>query len=104
MDREAFNEFAWRDFIFFAWGQEDAHAAFRGATGRPQRSKTNSPIDLLIDRAVGGSEDDTYMSEFVDWVTKNHWGETFAPDKWKGTRSVATEFDNEVVSIKKASP
>ncbi len=83
MDREAFNEIAWRDFVMFAWSQPEAHAAFRGATKRPQRSKTNSPLDALIDKAVGGSEDDAYMAEFVDWITKNHWGENYAPEKWK---------------------
>lgn len=77
MDRETFNEIAWRDFLMFAWGQDDAHAAFRGATGRPQRSRTGSPLDRLIDKAVCGSEDDAYMTEFVDWVTKTHW------EKWK---------------------
>lgn len=80
------NEVAWMAFIHFAWGQADAHAAFRGATGRPQRSKTNSPLDVLIDKAVGGQEDDTYMKEFVDWVTKHHWGEKYAPSKWKARK------------------
>ena len=65
----AFNELAWRDFVMFAWSQDDAHAAFRGATNRPQRSKTNSLLDSLIDKAVGGAEDDKYMEEFVQWVT-----------------------------------
>lgn len=83
MDQDAFNEMAWRDFVLFAWSQDDAHAAFRGATNRPQRSKAGSPLDLLIDKAVGGAEDDQYMQEFVDWVTKNHWGENYAPEKWK---------------------
>lgn len=87
MAEDILNEIAWRDFILFAWGQEDAHAAFRGATRRPQRTRTNSPLDVLIDRAVGGSEDDTYMTEFVDWVTVNHWGENYAPEKWKKLRA-----------------
>ena len=83
MDRDALNECAWRDFIMFAWGQEEAHAAFRGATRRPQRTKGRGPLDILIDNAVGGAEDEAYMTEFVDWVTKNHWGENDAPEKWK---------------------
>ncbi len=82
MTAETLNDIAWRDFVMFAWSQDKAHAAFRGATGRPQRSRTNSPLDLLIDKAVGGSEDDKYMQEFVDWVTRTHWGENFAPKKW----------------------
>lgn len=86
MTQDEFNEMAWRDFMLFCWSQEGAHAAFRGATGRPQRSKTNSPLDLLIDKAVGGAEDDKYMEEFLDWATKNHWGENFAPEKWKKLR------------------
>ena len=86
MTQDEFNEMAWRDFIFFSWSQEDAHAAFRGATGRPQRSRTVSPLDLMIDKAVGASEDDKYMTEFVDWVTKNHWGENYVPEKWKSSR------------------
>lgn len=81
--QEAFNEIAWCDFIMFAWLQEEAHAAFRGATGRPQRSKTGSPLDLLIDRTVGGAEDDRYMEDFVHWVTEKHWGKNFAPKKWR---------------------
>jgi hypothetical protein len=81
--RAMLNEIAWRDFITFAWEQEDAHAAFRGATGRPQKSRTRSPLDALIDKAVGGQEDETYITEFVDWVTLNHWGENYAPEKWK---------------------
>lgn len=90
MDREEFNEIAWRDFILFSWGQDDAHAAFRGATGRPQRASSRTgrtPLDALIDKAVGGSEDDAYMVEFIDWVTRNHWGENYAPEKWRKLRS-----------------
>ena len=84
MTQDEFNEIAWRDFIFFSWSQEGAHAAFRGATGRPQRSKRGcSPLDAMINNAVGGAEDDKYMEEFVHWVTKNHWGENYAPEKWK---------------------
>lgn len=83
MEQGDLNEMAWRDFILFAWGQSEAHAAFRGATGRPQRSKTGSPLDLMIDRAVGGAEDDRYMAEFIDWVTKAHWGDNYAPEKWR---------------------
>lgn len=83
MTAEAFKEIAWRDFILFAWSQEDAHTAFRGATGRPQRSKTNSPLDILIDRAVGATEDDEYMIGFIDWVTKTQWGEHEAPEHWR---------------------
>ena len=86
MSADALNEMAWRDFVLFAWSQDEAHAAFRGATNRPQRSRTNSPLDLMIDKAVGASEDDRYMEEFVDWVTKNHWGESYAPEKWKRDR------------------
>ena len=89
MDRDQFNEIAWRDFLFFAWSQEDAHAAFRGATGRPQRTSARTggtPIDTLIDKAMGGQEDDRYMEEFVDWITRNHWGENYAPEKWKRKR------------------
>ncbi len=74
---------AWRDFITFAWMQEDAHTAFRGDTNRPQRSKCNSPLDALIDKACGGQVDEAYIREFIDWMTKNHWGENFAPKKWK---------------------
>lgn len=81
MNQEIINEIAWRDFVMFAWSQEEAHAAFRGATGRPQRSKTGSPLDMLINKAVGGAEDDQYMTEFVHWVTKTHWGEDSAPRK-----------------------
>lgn len=84
--KDALNEIAWRDFVLFAWSQEDAHAAFRGATGRPQRSKTKTPLDLLIDKAVGGAEDDRYAQEFVDWVTRTQWGENYAPEKWKKLR------------------
>jgi hypothetical protein len=84
MTQDEFNEIAWRDFILFSWSQEDAHAAFRGATCRPQRSKRgSSPLGLMIDKAVGGTEDDKYIEEFVAWVTKNHWGENYAPEKWK---------------------
>ena len=83
MSQSALNEIAWRDFILFAWSQEEAHAAFRGATGRPQRSKTNSSLDVLIDKAVGGEEDERYMAEFVDWITKTHWGVDHAPEHWK---------------------
>jgi hypothetical protein len=89
MTQDEFNEMAWRDFMLFSWSQEDAHAAFRGATGRPQRSRGRGPLDLMIDKAVGGAEDDQYMVEFVDWVTKNHWGENYAPEKWKKQRTVA---------------
>jgi hypothetical protein len=89
MTQDEFNEIAWRDFVLFSWAQEGAHAAFRGATGRPQRSMTKSPLDLLIDKAVGAAEDDQYMAEFVDWVTKNHWGESYAPEKWKKLRQGA---------------
>lgn len=81
--KDVLNEIAWRDFVLFAWGEDDAHAAFRGATGRPQRSRTKTPLDFLIDKAVGGEEDEQYMTEFVDWVTKNHWGEDCAPQLWK---------------------
>jgi hypothetical protein len=87
--RETLNEIAWRDFVLFAWEHEDAHTAFRGATGRPQPTKartSGTPIDTLIDKAMGGQEDDTYMTEFVDWVTRNHWGENYAPEKWKNLR------------------
>ena len=73
------NEIAWRDFVMFAWGQEDAHAAFRGATGRPQRPRRGAPLDAMIDKACGVSEDDEYMAAFVRWVTENHWGAEFAP-------------------------
>ena len=81
--RDVLNEIAWRDFVTFAWMQEDAHKAFRNATDRPQRFKSNSPLDALIDKACGGAEDDAYVSEFVDWVTKNHWGGNYAPEKWR---------------------
>ena len=84
--RKALNEAAWRDFIMFAWMQDGAHAAFRGATNRPQRSRAGSPLDLLIDKAVGGAEDEKYVREFVDWVTREHWGENYAPEKWKKIR------------------
>jgi hypothetical protein len=47
------------------------------------RSKTGSALDLLIDKAVGASEDDQYMTEFVDWVTKTQWGEDHAPESWR---------------------
>ena len=92
MDMEQFNEMAWRDFLLFAWGQEDAHAAFRGATGRPQRTSKRTggtPLDALICKAVGGQEDDAYMAEFIDWVTKNHWGANYAPKKWEKLRSTS---------------
>jgi menaquinone-dependent protoporphyrinogen IX oxidase len=79
MTKDELNEIAWRDFVMFAYTQPDAHAAFRGATGRPQRSKTNSVLDVMIDKAVGGAEDDKYMLEFVDWVTLTQWGEDCAP-------------------------
>lgn len=81
--KQMLNEIAWRDFVLFAWSQDDAHAAFRGATNRPQRSKTGSFLDRMIDDACGGAEDDKYKEEFVEWVTKNHWGENYAPKKWK---------------------
>lgn len=91
MDQDTFNEIAWRDFVLFAWQQADAHAAFRGTTGRPQRSGAGgSPIDRLIDKAVGSAEDDRYMQEFVDWVTKTHWGENYAPEKWRKLRADIT--------------
>ena len=77
--RDALNEIAWHDFILFAWGQDAAHAAFRGATNRPQRSKRMSPLNAMIDKAVGGEEDEKYFEEFVSWVTENHWGKEFAP-------------------------
>lgn len=84
MTEAEFNEMAWRDFVMFAWSQDDAHAAFRGATGRPQRTKRGcAPINFMIDRAVGGSEDDAYMHEFVDWVTRTQWGEEMAPEGWQ---------------------
>lgn len=83
-----FNESAWRDFIMFAWTQDGAHAAFRGATNRPQRSQTRTPLDILIDKACGASEDDRYMIEFIDWVTKTQWGENYAPEKWKKLRAI----------------
>lgn len=81
--QEVFNEIAWRDFVMFAWSQEEAHVAFRGASGRPQRSKTGSPLDLLIYKAVGGAENAQYVEDFVRWVTEEHWGENFAPKKWR---------------------
>lgn len=84
---EPLNEVMWREFILFAWGEESAHAAFRGATGRPQRSKTGSPLDAMIDKACGAEEDDRYMEQFVDWVTTNYWGEEYAPEKWKAGKS-----------------
>ena len=85
MDRaqEEFNEMAWRDFVLFAWSQDEAHAAFRGATGRPQRPQTGSFLNAMIDKACGVTEDDKYMEEFIQWVTKNHWGENYAPKKWR---------------------
>lgn len=86
MNRDGPNEIAWRDFILFAWAQADAHAAFRGATNRPQRSMRGAPLNILIDRAVGGQEDDAYMREFIDWVTVNHWGANYAPEKWKSRK------------------
>ena len=97
MTREELQEIAWRDFVMFAWSQDDAHAAFRGASGRPQRSTTGSPIDALINKAVGGDEDDGYMAEFVEWVTANHWGANYAPEKWRarGRSPSPTQMEGE---------
>lgn len=81
--KEALNEQAWRDFVLFAWGEEGAHAAFRNATGRPQRPRRGATLDAMIDRACGVTEDEGYMDEFVNWVTINHWGANYAPDKWQ---------------------
>lgn len=83
VSRDAFNSAAWASFVQFAWTQDDAHKAFRGATGRPQRARTRSPLDVLIDNATGGSIDEQYMTEFVDWVTREHWGEAYAPEEWR---------------------
>lgn len=91
MTREEFNEIAWRDFIVFAWAQDEAHAAFRGATGRPQRPKTGSFLDAMIDKACGVQEDDQYKEEFVAWITKNHWGENYAPEKWRARHGSAVK-------------
>ena len=77
------NAAAWMAACRAAFSEPDAHAAFRGATGRPQASKTGTPLDVLIDRAIGGEVDDAYMREFIDWFTVNHWGEEYAPEGWK---------------------
>lgn len=95
MDRaqEEFNEMALRDFILFAWSQDEAHAAFRGATGRPQQPKTGSFLDAMIDKACGVEVNDKYIEEFIEWVTKTHWGENFAPEKWRN------KFRSQAVNI-----
>jgi hypothetical protein len=96
MGQDVLNEIAWRDFVTFAWSRPDAHAAFRGATGRPQRRETGFFLDAAIDRACGVDIDsEAYMREFVDWVTKNHWGENYAPEKWKKLRGVNGQITTE---------
>ena len=102
MTKDELNEIAWRDFMMYCWTQPEAHAAFRGATGRPQRSKTNSPLDLLIDKAVGGAEDDKYMEEFLAWATKEHCGENYAPKKWHKLRADGQTASDQ--TNKKAGP
>jgi hypothetical protein len=94
MTKDELNEIAWRDFVIFAYSQDGAHAAFRGATGRPQRSQTKSVIDAAIDRAVGGAEDEKYMTEFVDWVTKTQWGEDDAPEVWRKRKDSVEQTTN----------
>lgn len=75
------NAVAWRDFITFAWGESDAHDAFRAFKGWPKRPASDSPLDAMIDHACGAPSpnDDEYMREFIDWATETQWGTEFDP-------------------------
>lgn len=83
MDDDPIMVSAWHAAVLAAFQDDGAHRAFRGATGRPQASRTGTVLDGMIDKAIGGAVDDAYMIDFVDWFTREHWGEDCAPKKWQ---------------------
>lgn len=77
MALEEFNNIAWRDFIIWAWQDDEVRAHFEHDTGTKFPGET--PIDALIDDATDYSG--TIAHRFVFWATKELWGIEEAPEK-----------------------
>lgn len=81
MTRDEFMEIAWRDFIMWAASSDDMQAAYTAATGRRMLPAALNAFEAAIDEATGVRESEA--SDFVLWVTKNHWGMDEAPEKYR---------------------
>ena len=75
---DLFMDSAWRDFVNFAWQDDEIIAQFYRETGT-SFVKPGLPIEQMIDDATGKTADD--IKAFVFWVTERHWGLEYAPEK-----------------------
>jgi hypothetical protein len=78
--QDDFNALAWRDFVLWAWREPKLRAQFIKATGV---ELDVSPLDAAIDDATGAREE--RVSQFVEWVTREHWGLDQAPASYQQT-------------------
>jgi hypothetical protein len=77
MTIDEFHTLAWRDFILFAFAEEDIRIAFTRATGVPLPLPAATPVQAMVDAATGAGGD--VLEQFVEWVTRNLWGIDEAP-------------------------
>lgn len=83
-------EVAWRDFVLFALQSDDLKAAYEADTGHRVPKAPTSPLDMMVDRATGYTQD--AVMAYAIWVTRTQWGWDEAPeslrcdaDKWQKT-------------------
>lgn len=70
---------AWPDFIAWALSEPKVRADFEATTGRRAPSPARSTLDMMIDSATGVFE--SYVREFILWVSEHHWGLDESPRK-----------------------
>ena len=63
---------AWISFISFCLRHNDCLEAYQKETGDTFKF-ASTPIDRAIDEVTG--REWGFLSNFVSWVNKNHWGE-----------------------------
>lgn len=85
LSEDDFQTLAWRDFILFAWDSPEMRAAFEKSTKLKLLNPPVSPLEAMIDKATGASEDvaSVYVQSFIAWVTVWHWGLEEAPAAYR---------------------
>ncbi len=81
MTGDEFNTLAWRDFVMFAWQQDEMRRAFTASTGVTLPSGSRTPIEAMVDEATGAQAD--ALAAFMRWVTVEHWGLEHAPQTYR---------------------